>query len=128
MVTAMHPLAAEAGIEILQAGGSAADAAVATALAIGVVEPFMSGLGACAYAVSYDAKTDRTVCYDGSAVAPRATREDMFELADHGTTSLGLYGWRATAGDGFLTNGAEAVLPWPRINGFNMINYQGASN
>ena len=55
MVTAMHPLAADAGIEILQTGGCAADAAIATALAVGVAEPFMSGLGGCAYAVSYDA-------------------------------------------------------------------------
>ena len=111
MVTAMHPLAAEAGVEILRAGGSAADAAVATALAVGVVEPFLSGLGGCAYAVSYDAKTERTVCYDGSALAPRETRADMFELADHGTTSLGLYGWRATADDASETGYRAPTVP-----------------
>ena len=111
MVTAMHPLAAEAGVAILRAGGSAADAAVATALAVGVVEPFMSGLGACAYAVSYDARTKRTVCYDGSALAPRKTREDMFELTDDGTTSLGLYGWRATRDDAAETGYRAPTVP-----------------
>jgi gamma-glutamyltranspeptidase/glutathione hydrolase len=53
MVTAMHPLAAEAGVEILQGGGNAVDGAIATALASGVVEPFMSGLGGTLYAVVY---------------------------------------------------------------------------
>src|ERR687893_3202678 len=81
MVAAMHPLAAAAGLEILNAGGNAVDAAVATAFAIGVVEPFMSGVGGVAAMVFHEAKTGKTVVVDGSGVAPQAAREDSFELA-----------------------------------------------
>jgi gamma-glutamyltranspeptidase/glutathione hydrolase len=111
MVTAMHPLAAEAGVEILEAGGSAADAAIATALASGVVEPFMSGLGACAYALSYDASSKQTTCFDGSAVAPRETYADMFELVGDAAKSPGLYGWRATVGDVAETGYRSPTVP-----------------
>src|SRR5712691_4355584 len=81
MVTAMHPLAAAAGLEILQAGGNAVDAAVATGFAIGVVEPAMSGVGGVAAMVIYSHATGRTVVIDGSSAAPAAARADMFELA-----------------------------------------------
>lgn len=111
MVTAMHPLAAEAGVEILRAGGSAADAAVASALAVGVVEPFMSGVGGCAYAVAYDAENDETTCYDGCAVIPSKAHADMFELSDHATASLGLYGWRATEDDVSETGYRSPTVP-----------------
>src|SRR5437868_14993095 len=98
MVTAMHPLAAAAGLEILNAGGNAVDAAVATAFAIGVVEPAMSGVGGVAAMVIWSASTGRTVVIDGSSLAPGAAREDMFELAPPNSVG-GMYGWRATVGD-----------------------------
>jgi gamma-glutamyltranspeptidase / glutathione hydrolase len=98
MVTAMQPQAAEAGAEILRRGGNAIDAAVATAFAVGVVEPFMSGVGGIAFMVYRDAATGETTCFDGSTVLPKATRPDQFELLDPGQTA-GLYGWRATRDD-----------------------------
>src|SRR5579859_1259022 len=78
MVTAMHPLAAAAGLEILRAGGNAVDAAVATAFAIGVVEPAMSGVGGVA-AMVICFNDGRHAVIDGSSAAPAAAREDMFE-------------------------------------------------
>src|SRR5437868_15292790 len=81
MVTAMHPLAAAAGLEILKQGGNAVDAAVATAFAIGVVEPAMSGIGGVAAMVIHSPSSGRSVVVDGSSTAPAAARADMFDLA-----------------------------------------------
>ena len=98
MVAAMQPLAAEAGAEILRRGGNAIDAAVATALAVGVVEPFMSGLGGIAFLTYRDASTGETIGLDGSTVLPRAIRPEMFEVLPDGGRS-GVYGWKATKDD-----------------------------
>ncbi len=98
MVTSMHHLASQAGLEMLKLGGNAVDAAVATAFAASVVEPFMSGIGGVACLVFYRASDGATMVVDGSGIAPASAREDMFELAD-ATHKAGLYGWRATKGD-----------------------------
>lgn len=112
MVTSMHPLAAEAGAEMLRRGGNAIDAAVATAFAVGVVEPFMSGVGGIAFMVYRDASTGETACFDGSTVLPKATREDQFELLDPGLRA-GMYSWRATKDDqnrtGWLAPGVPGM-------------------
>src|SRR5688572_28077847 len=98
MVTAMHPLACAAGLEVLKAGGNAVDAAVATAFAIGVVEPAMSGVGGVAAMVIFERASGRTIVVDGSSVAPAAAREDTFELTPVGSVG-GMYGWRGTVDD-----------------------------
>jgi gamma-glutamyltranspeptidase/glutathione hydrolase len=95
MVASLHPLASAAGLEMLKAGGNAVDAAVATAFAVGVVEPFMSGVGGVAAMVFHSPKTGKTVVVDGSSTAPLAAREDSFELSSAASTG-GLYGWRGT--------------------------------
>ena len=110
MVTSMHHLASEAGLEILRAGGNAVDAAVATAFAIGVVEPFMSGLGGVAAMVYYQAASGRTLVVDGSSTAPAAAQPDTFELAP-ASESAGLYGWRATVGDAQNTGPRAPIVP-----------------
>ena len=110
MVTAMHPLAAAAGLEILEHGGNAVDAAVATAFAIGVVEPAMSGLGGVAGMVIYLAATGQTVTVDGSSVAPAAARDDTFAL-DAASGVAGMYGWPATRDDAQNTGYRAPVAP-----------------
>ena len=110
MVTAMHPLAAEAGAEMLRRGGNAIDAAVATAFAVGVVEPFMSGVGGIAFMVYRDAATGEAVCFDGSTVLPRAIRPDQFELLAPDQRA-GMYGWRATKDDANTTGWQAPGVP-----------------
>mgnify|MGYP001279888103 CR=1 FL=1 len=78
MVAAAHPLAAEAGREMLRKGGSAADAAIATQLVLGLVEPQSSGLGGGAFLLHWDAQTKLITTYDGRERAPLATTPDHF--------------------------------------------------
>src|SRR5579862_5330096 len=75
---ANHPLAAQAGLLALRAGGNAVDAAVATALALAVVEPMMSGLGGDAFYHVFDAKTGRAVVFNGCGPAPRAASPERY--------------------------------------------------
>lgn len=69
MVVAAHPEAAAIGVEILQAGGNAMDAAVATSLALGVAEPYGSGLGGKLMLLYYEAKSGRTYAVDAMDAA-----------------------------------------------------------
>lgn len=78
MVAAAHPLASEAGLEILRAGGGAADAAVTVQLVLGLVEPQSSGVGGGAFMLHWDAKDGRLRSYDGREAAPAAARADRF--------------------------------------------------
>ncbi len=78
MIAAANPLAAEAGLEILRAGGSAADAAIAAQLVLGLVEPQSSGIGGGAFALYFDGREKSIEAYDGRETAPAAATGDMF--------------------------------------------------
>jgi len=78
MVAAAHPLATEAGIEILAKGGSAIDAAVAVQMVLNLVEPQSSGIGGGSFMLHYDVKRNTTIAYDGREIAPQAATPTMF--------------------------------------------------
>jgi gamma-glutamyltranspeptidase / glutathione hydrolase len=78
MVAAANPLAAEAGLEMLRAGGNAADAAVALQLVLNLVEPQSSGIGGGAFLLYWDAAAGKLESYDGRETAPAATMPDRF--------------------------------------------------
>jgi len=82
MVTAAHPLAARAGREILQAGGSATDAAIAVQMVLGLVEPQSSGLGGGAFMLRYDGARKTIATYDGREEAPEAATPELFLKPD----------------------------------------------
>jgi gamma-glutamyltranspeptidase len=77
-VAANHPLAAQAGLMALRAGGNAVDAAVATAHALAVVEPMMSGLGGDAFYHVFDAKTGRATVFNATGPAPFAATPERY--------------------------------------------------
>ena len=77
MVAAANELASKAGVEILKKGGNAVDAAVATALALNVVEPNASGIGGGGFA-TIRLKDGTVICWDFREVAPASATKDMF--------------------------------------------------
>ena len=78
MVAAANPYAAQAGLDMLRAGGSAVDAAIATQAVLGLVEPESSGLGGGAFLVLYDPATNKVTTFDGRETAPASATPDMF--------------------------------------------------
>jgi gamma-glutamyltranspeptidase/glutathione hydrolase len=77
-IAAANPLAVEAGLEILRAGGSAADAAVAVQAMLGLVEPQSSGIGGGGFLLYYDATSKRVSAFDGREAAPAGATPAMF--------------------------------------------------
>ncbi len=77
MVASSQPLASQAGLAILMAGGNAADAAVATAAALNVTEPTSTGLGGDCFALFYDSQTGEVTALNGSGRAPAALTLDL---------------------------------------------------
>ena len=94
MVAAEHPRGAAVGAAILARGGNAVDAAVATAVAMTVVEPFMSTLAGSGTMLVHLAKRGETIALNFNGVAPLAAHESIYKVV--GGVSDGLFGWPRT--------------------------------
>ena len=79
MVSSGHPLASQAGISLLQRGGNFADAALATAAALNVVEPLMSGIGGDGYIMVYHHESNRIEVSNGTGAAPYAATRELYQ-------------------------------------------------
>jgi len=109
MVAADHRLASQAGVEMLQRGGNAVDAAVASAFAVGVVNPSSCGLGGGGFMLIYLARHHRTVALDYREVAPAAATPDMFVRDGRAVPELSQFGGLAVAVPGEVA-GLSLVL------------------
>lgn len=106
LVAAQHAEAAEAGARILRDGGNAIDAAVATGLAIGAVEPWMSGLGGGGFMMIHRAADRSTHCVAFTMPAPRGLDPANFSLT--GAQAADPFGWPEVVG-GRNIKGPDAI-------------------
>ena len=88
VIVASHPLASEAGLEMLKRGGSAVDAAIAAQMVMTLVEPQSSGIGGGLFLLHHDAKSGRLVNYDGRETAPASVTPNLFIGPDGKTVSF----------------------------------------
>jgi len=110
-VASAHPLATQAGEEILKQGGNAFDAAVAISAALAVIEPYASGIGGGGFWLLHEAASGRQFMVDGREIAPAAATENMYldkqgevkkGLSINGPLAAGIPG--VTAGLEFITS------------------------
>src|SRR4051794_38534042 len=106
IVAAQSSRAAQVGAEVLAAGGDCVDAVIATTFALGVLEPWMSGLGGGGAMVLYRAREDRYEVIDYGMRAPSSLRSEDYPLA----------------GDG----AASDIFPWPRVKDDRNIHGPGS--
>jgi gamma-glutamyltranspeptidase/glutathione hydrolase len=94
MVASAHPLATQIGVDVLRAGGSAVDAAIAVNAALGFLEPTANGIGGDLFAIVWDEKTKTLHGLNGSGRSPFALTADSVEPTDDGQIPLySPYSW-----------------------------------
>jgi gamma-glutamyltranspeptidase/glutathione hydrolase len=111
LVASHHHEASAIGAEVLAAGGNAVDAAVATGLAIGVAEPWMSGIGGCGYMMIYDAQSGTCQAVDFGVVAPRTLDTNDYPLENAAVTDDDLFGWPRVVGDRNVQGPLSIAVP-----------------
>ena len=122
MAAAANPLATEAGREMLRAGGSAVDAAIAVQLVLNLVEPQSSGIGGGAFMVHWDEAERTLTTLDGRETAPAAATPDRFLGADGKPMQFydAVVGGRSVGVPGTLrlldaAHKRWGKLPWPQL-------------
>lgn len=110
VVAAQHRRAAEAGAAVLEAGGDAVDAAVATSFAIGVVEPWMSGPAAGGAMVAWRADEARAYCVDYGMRSPLALDPSDYPLSGKGRNA-DLFPWAAVVDDRNVQGASAVAVP-----------------
>jgi len=118
MVATSQPLATQAGLEVLRAGGSAVDAAIAANAVLGLVEPVSNGLGGDLFAIVWDAETKKLYGLNASGRSPRSLTLEEFE--NRGLTSIPPYGPLPVSVPGcadgwFELHGRFGKLPMERV-------------
>ena len=109
MVASQSRDAALAGVAVLDAGGNAVDAAVATALALAAVEPWNSGLGGIGFAMIHRAGQARAEVVDFGPRAPAGLRPEMFKLT--GRVAADLFAWPEVEGDANVHGPLSFAVP-----------------
>lgn len=115
VVVSQHALASKAGAEVLAEGGNAVDAAVTTALVMGVIEPWLSGIGGGGFLVNYEASVGRAETLDFSMVTPRRLDPARYPL--RGGKAEGLFSWPAVVEDRNLI-GYDSICVPGAVEGF----------
>ena len=110
MVAAKTSEAVSAGLEMLERGGNAIDAAVATAFAAGVSEPWMNGIGGGGFLVAWIEKEQRSIVIEYPMISPAGARPDMFPLANTAADTA-LFGWPSTIGNANVVGHRAAAIP-----------------
>ena len=110
VVATQHHRAARAGAEVLKAGGHAIDAAIATAYALGVVEPWMSGPGGGGGMVYHDAETGETHTLNFGMRSPQALDPDSYPLDGRGTAG-DLFPWQTVLDDRNVRGATAIAVP-----------------
>ena len=122
MVAAANPLAVKAGVDTLNAGGSAVDAAVAIQMVLNLVEPQSSGIGGGAFMVTYDPKNRKVETYDGRETAPATATGSLFLDANGNPMGFtaAVIGGRSVGTPGVLrllelAHKEKGKLPWAKL-------------
>lgn len=109
IVVSQNRVAATIGAEVLKEGGNAADAAVATGLAMGIVEPWMSGIGGVGVALIHDPRTSAVEAFDFGGVSPKGLNPADYPVIEGKASDM--FGWPAVKEDRNLKGPMSVAVP-----------------